>query len=690
MLILQLQKALLFLSSLIKMDAQEQTEKFKEFIEINYLEQIHNLVRKGKKSLVIDFGELAKFDPDLAEDLLEDPENLFKSAEFSLENFDLPEKNFRVRFKNLPDTQKMMIKDIRSIDLTKFIALEGIVRQASEVRPQVESAKFECPACGNNITILQLDTKFKEPTRCSCGRRGRFHLIKKDLVDAQRLIIEEPPDALDGGEQPKRLAIFLKEDLVDPLMEKRTTPGAKVRVYGIIKEIPILLKSGVQSVRYDLVMDSNYIEPVEETFLDIEVSEKDEREIQELAKDPKIYEKLVDSIAPSIYGHEKVKEAIVLQLMGGVKKIKDDGTTIRGDLHILLVGDPGAAKSSILTFVSQAAPKARFVSGKSVTGAGLTATVVRDEFLRGFALEGGALVLANKGICCIDELDKMSPEDRAAMHEALEQQRISIAKANIQATLKTETTVLAAANPKMGRFDPYEPIAKQIDLPPTLINRFDLIFPIRDIPNRAKDAKIASHVLELQRRPEKIISQIPVKTLRKYIAYAKQKVKPKLTQEAVDEIKEFYVNLRNSGDADGESVKPIPISARQLEALVRLAEGSARVRLSEKITKKDAKRAIDLLRHCLLEVGFDKETGKIDIDRISTGIPASTRGKIISVREIIHELEKRVGKKIPTQDIIKEASEKGIKTSEIEEAIEKLKRSGDIFEPKSGIISPIN
>jgi len=242
----------------------------------------------------------------------------------------------------------------------------------------------------------------------------------------------------------------------------------------------------------------------------------------------------------------------------------------------------------------------------------------------------------------------------------------------------------------MGRFDPYEPIAKQIDLPPTLINRFDLIFPIRDIPNRAKDAKIASHVLELQRRPEKIISQIPVKTLRKYIAYAKQKVKPKLTQEAVDEIKEFYVNLRNSGDADGESVKPIPISARQLEALVRLAEGSARVRLSEKITKKDAKRAIDLLRHCLLEVGFDKETGKIDIDRISTGIPASTRGKIISVREIIHELEKRVGKKIPTQDIIKEASEKGIKTSEIEEAIEKLKRSGDIFEPKSGIISPIN
>jgi len=464
------------------MDPQEQTEKFKEFIEANYSKQLQSLIRKGQKSILLDFVELSEFDPDLSEELLDDPDNLIKSAEFSLSNFDLKDKNFRIRFKNLPSSQNLKIKDIRSIHLGKFISLDGIVRQASEVRPQVVSAKFECPSCGNTITMLQLDSKFKEPTRCSCGRIGRFTLVNKDLVDAQRLIIEESPDALEGGEQPKRLAIFLKEDLVEPLMERKTTPGAKIRAYGVVKDIPVLLKSGAPSVRYDLIMEANHVEPIEENFLDIEVSEEDEKEIQDLAKDPDIYERLAASIAPSIYGHEKVKEAIILQLMGGVKKRKDDGTTIRGDLHILLVGDPGAAKSSILSFVSQAAPKARFISGKGTTGAGLTASVIKDEFLRGYALEGGALVLANGGICCIDELDKMSTEDRSAMHEALEQQRVSIAKANIQATLRAETTVLAAANPKFGRFDPYESISKQIDLPPTLINRFDLIFPIRDIP----------------------------------------------------------------------------------------------------------------------------------------------------------------------------------------------------------------
>ena len=669
------------------MDPQEQTEKFKEFIEANYSKKLQSLIRKGQKSILLDFVELSEFDPDLSEELLDDPDNLIKSAEFSLSNFDLKDKNFRIRFRNLPSSQNLKIKDIRSIHLGKFISLDGIVRQASEVRPQVVSAKFECPSCGNTITMLQLDSKFKEPTRCSCGRIGRFTLVNKDLVDAQRLIIEESPDALEGGEQPKRLAIFLKEDLVEPLMERKTTPGAKIRAYGVVKDIPVLLKSGAPSVRYDLIMEANHVEPIEENFLDIEVSEEDEKEIQDLAKDPDIYERLAASIAPSIYGHEKVKEAIILQLMGGVKKRKDDGTTIRGDLHILLVGDPGAAKSSILSFVSQAAPKARFISGKGTTGAGLTASVIKDEFLRGYALEGGALVLANGGICCIDELDKMSTEDRSAMHEALEQQRVSIAKANIQATLRAETTVLAAANPKFGRFDPYESISKQIDLPPTLINRFDLIFPIRDIPNRIKDEKIASHILDIQRRPEKVLSQIPTKILRKYIAYTKQKVFPKLTEEAVDEIKSFYVDLRNSGAIEGERVQPIPISARQLEALVRLSEGSARVRLSTKVTRKDARRAIDLLEYCLMQVGFDRKTGRIDIDRISTGIPASTRGKFILIREIINSLEKKVGKKISTQDIIKEASEKGMTPEEIEEAIEKLTRSGDIFEPSPGFIA---
>ncbi|MBI2663521.1 minichromosome maintenance protein MCM [Candidatus Woesearchaeota archaeon] len=669
------------------MEAQQQIEKFQEILENHYQKEIHNVINKGKKSIVLDFKLLAEIEPDLAEDLLDTPEDTIRSAELSLEHFDI-KKDFRVRFKNLPKTQEITIKDIRSEHLDKFLTFIGIVRQASDIRPQVVSARFECPSCGNVISILQIDTKFKEPMRCSCGRRGKFRLLNKDLVDAQRLIVEEAPEDLQGGEQPKRLAVFLKEDLVEPIMEKKTTPGSKIRVNGVIKEVPVMLKSGAQSIRYDLIAESNYIEPLEQTFEDIDIDEKEMEEIEKLAKDPKVYEKLINSIAPSIYGHEKVKEAILLQIMGAVKKIREDGTRSRGDIHVLLVGDPGSGKSQILKFVSKAAPKARYVSGKGATSAGLTASVVRDEFLRGWALEAGAIVLSNHGIACLDELDKLSTEDSSALHEGMEQQTISISKANIQATLRSETTILAAANPKLGRFDPYQPIASQIDMPPTLINRFDLIFVIRDIPNKELDDKIAKHVLRLQQEPTSLETEVPVKLLKKYVAYVKQKIYPILTDEAINEIKKFYIGLRSSGQT-GEGIKPIPISARQLEALVRLAEASARVRLSDKVTKKDAKRAIDLLKYCLMQVGYDYETKQIDIDIISTGIPASERSRIYVIRDIITQLEKKVGQRIPITEILEEAKTKNINESQVEEILERLRREGEIFQPNRDTISKV-
>ena len=669
------------------MEAQQQIEKFQEILENHYQKEIHSVINKGKKSIVLDFKLLAEIEPDLAEDLLDAPEDTIKSAELSLEHFDI-KKDFRVRFKNLPKTQEITIKDIRSEHLDKFLTFIGIVRQASDIRPQVVSARFECPSCGNVISILQIDTKFKEPMRCSCGRRGKFRLLNKDLVDAQRLIVEEAPEDLQGGEQPKRLAVILKEDLVEPIMEKKTTPGSKIRVNGVIKEVPVMLKSGAQSIRYDLIAESNYIEPLEQTFEDIDIDEKEMEEIEKLAKDPKVYEKLINSIAPSIYGHEKVKEAILLQIMGAVRKIREDGTRSRGDIHVLLVGDPGSGKSQILKFVSKAAPKARYVSGKGATSAGLTASVVRDEFLRGWALEAGAIVLSNHGIACLDELDKLSTEDSSALHEGMEQQTISISKANIQATLRSETTILAAANPKLGRFDPYQPIASQIDMPPTLINRFDLIFVIRDIPNKELDDKIAKHVLRLQQEPTSLETEVPVKLLKKYVAYVKQKIYPILTDEAINEIKKFYIGLRSSGQT-GEGIKPIPISARQLEALVRLAEASARVRLSDKVTKKDAKRAIDLLKYCLMQVGYDYETKQIDIDIISTGIPASERSRIYVIRDIITQLEKKVGQRIPITEILEEAKTKNINESQVEEILERLRREGEIFQPNRDTISKV-
>jgi len=676
----------------------EQIENFKGFIEQYYEKKLHELDSKGISFIYIDFFEIAEFSPELAEFLLETPEDAIKALELSISEFEL---DIKPRVFNLPKSQFLEIRNIRSANLGKFVYIEGIVRQASDVRPQVVSAKFECSVCGNSISILQLDTKFKEPSRCSCGNRARFKLLSKDLVDAQRLVVEESPENLEGGEQAKRLPIYLKEDLVEPKMEKKTTPGSKIRVNGIIKEIPIALTGGAKSVNYDLMMDANSIIPIEETFEEIEISKEEEESIKNLAKDPLVYEKLINSIAPSIYGHEKIKEAIILQLMSGVRKLKDDGTIIRGDIHILLVGDPGSAKSSLLLFVSKSSPKARFISGKGASGAGITASVVKDEFIKGWALEAGALVLANGGLAAIDELDKMSPEDRSAMHEALENQQISISKANIQATLRAQTSVLAAANPKLGRFDPYTSMASQIDLSPTLINRFDLIFTIRDIPNKERDEKIASHVLELQKKSGKIESEIPVKLLKKYIAYAKQNIKPILTDGAVDEIKNFYINLRNAGQSTEESIRPIPISARQLEALVRLSEASAKVRLSKEVRRKDAKRAIDILKHCLNQVGIDPETGKIDIDRISTGITATQRSRIVVIREIIRELEKiyqqstphelkeKYGEHVPVpiHAILEEASKKGYNEDQVEEAIEKLQRESEIYIPKKDYVS---
>lgn len=672
------------------MDTLQQINSFKEFIEQDYMPQLLEKSRKGERFIVLDFKRLSMFDINLAEELLENPDDVVKAAEMSIEQFDLPgeAKGFSVRIKNLPDSQKILIKDIRSKHLGKLYWYEGVVRQKSDVRPQVTSTRYECPACGNVITVLQLDQKMKEPTRCGCGRKGKFNLLSKELVDAQRLTLEESSEDLEGGEQPKRIQVFLKNDLVSPLSEKKTNPGTKVVLVGILKEVPIILRTGGQSTRFDLMVEGNFVDAVQEEFGEIKITSEEMEQIKQIGKSPKVISKLVNSLAPSIYGHDKIKEALLLQLLGGVKKKRDDGITTRGDMHLLLIGDPGSGKSQLLKRVDTVAPKSRFVSGKGASGAGLTATVVKDEFIGGWALEAGALVLANKGVICIDELDKMTKEDTSSMHEALEGQTVTISKANIQATLRCQTTVLAAANPKFGRFDPYsKTIAEQIELPTTLINRFDLIFPVKDLPDPVKDERLARFILNLHQETTKATPEVDTELLRKFIAHAR-KGKPKISDSVINELVNYYLSMRGSGQGEG-SVKSIPISARQLEGLVRMTEAYAKMRLSNKATVKDAKRAIEMLDYCLKQIAFDEETGSIDIDRIATGITTGQRSKIVTIKEIIMELENQIGKNIPLEDIISLAAERNMSEEDVEASIEKLKRSGDVFEPRRGFISKI-
>jgi replicative DNA helicase Mcm len=654
----------------------------KNFFE-SYKKKIGESLKKGGKVIYIDFMELSEFSNKLADEILAHPEETLRLIEISIEESGLV-NNVRVRLTNLPKTQEIQVRNIRSKHLNELIVIEGIIRQASDVRPQVVNAKFECPSCGTIISVLQMEKKFREPSRCSCGRRGGFKLISKEMVDTQRLVTEEGPESLTGGEQPKRINIFVKEDLVEPKMEEKTTPGSRVKVIGILKEVPVPLASGGLSTRFELAIEANNLIPLEETFEELDISDEDEKQILELSKDPQVFEKLAKSITPSVWGYEEIKKSLVLQLFSGVKKVHADGQKSRGDMHILLIGDPGVAKSVTLDFMAKISPKGRYVVGKSASGAGLTATVVRDEYLRGWSLEAGAMVLANKGLVCIDELEKMDPNDRSSMHEAMEQQTITISKANVQATLRAETSVLAAANPKFGRFDPYQSIAQQIDLPPTLINRFDVIFTLRDIPQRDKDEKIATHVLsEHQQTGQTML--IPREFFRKYVAYAKQRIRPVLSEEAVEELKRFYVDLRNRPVSSESVMRPIPISARQLQALIRMSEASAKVRLSKIVAREDAKIAIEIMKYYLMQVGYDYESKTFDIDKATTGITSSERSKIFIVRDTITQLESRLGKMIPIEEIEQELEGKMSK-EEIDEAITKLNSQGEIFKPRRGYV----
>ncbi len=647
-----------------------------EFLNEKYYGELLK-ASKEEKALVVDYSMLDRFDPIIADSLMEDPENVLKA--FRKAAHDIIDEKINVRIKNLPENRGIRIRNLRSKHLGKMWIIDTIVKSASEVKPQIYEADFKCPDCGTVLTLEQDMYLLQKPYVCECGRRGDFDLLEKRMYDIRWISVIEPYE-LTSGEQPGGIAVYLKEDLTTPRMQRKTDPGNRIIIIGILKELPKRIK-GRLSTRMDMYMEAVFVDHAEIEFEELEITPENEQKIRELASDPNIYERLKASIAPGIYGVEEIKEAIALQLFGGVAHYLPDGSRIRGNIHILLTGDPGVGKTVLLKLVADVMPRGKYVSGSGVTGAGLTASVRKDEMIGSWVLEAGALILANKSVIGIDEFDKMSRDDQIAMHEAMSVETISIAKASIVATLPAETAVLAGANPKFGRFDPATPIPEQLQIPETLLSRFDLKFVLRDRPDKTLDEKLADHIIMSRREPKMIEPAINVNLLRKYIAYAKQIKELELSNEAAQQLKNFYVDMRNR--YGGSEVSVVSITLRQYEALLRLAEASAKIRLDTVVRPEDAERAINIMKYSLIQLGYDYETERFDIDRMESGITAAKRKKLTVIMEIINELQK-LGKEMAIDDIRAEAESRGI--SDIDDIIDRFKREGTIFEPRAGYI----
>ena len=696
-----------------EIETTNRVRDWSRFLKHKYRDQLGELVSQypKKRSLFIDYRDVYSFGKTgvrMAQELIENPGKVLEDVRDAVRSQQLArgkgrEPEVNIRFTNLP--VRVQARDIRSEHINRFVSVEGILRKTTEVRPRITEAVFRCP--GGHLTKKRQEYgMFVEPD--GCGTEGctyrKLTLVPKrsSFVDAQKLRIQESPEGLRGGEQPQTIDVDVTDDITGTV-----APGDRVVINGILRSQQ-RVTHGNKSTFFDIHLEANSIEIGEKEFEEVSISEKDEEEIQRLSADPGIYRKITHSIAPTIYGNEEVKEAIALQLFGGITKNMPDGTHLRGDIHCLLIGDPGIAKSQILRYVVRLSPRGIYTSGQSSTSAGLTATAVKDEFGDGrWTLEAGALVLADMGIAAVDEMDKMNKEDRSALHEAMEQQSISVAKAGITATLKSRCALLGAANPKLGRFDEYADIGEQINMPPTLLSRFDLIFILADKPDHQRDEAIAEHILKahgtgeliaqhareplegvdeeyIQRELAPVMPEIEPAMLRKYVAYAKRTCFPILSPDAKEVLVGYYMRLRDLADA----TKPVPVTARQLEALVRLAEASARIRLARTIEAPDAERVVRIVDTCLRQVAYDPKTGTFDIDKVTTGISKGRRDLIRAIKDAIRDNADSSGRaQIAEITSLLAAMDYG--RDDIRKQVEYLLRSGEAMEPKSGFVKLI-
>lgn len=541
--------------------------------------------------------------------------------------------------------------------MDRLVSIKGLVIRTTPVIPDMKDAFFRCNVCNHSVNVGLDRGKIREPTECPrtmCASKNSMQIVHNrcSFEDKQVIKLQETPDSIPAGQTPHSVSVCVYNELVD-----FCKAGDRVQLTGIFRVSPVRVNPRQRAIKsiYKTYVDVLHVQKVDKKRLGADASTlgvegedetetgknemeetrritaEDELKIREISRRPDIYELLARSLAPSIYEMDDVKKGILLQLFGGTNKTfhKGGSPKYRGDINILLCGDPSTSKSQMLTYIHKIAPRGVYTSGKGSSAVGLTAYVTRDPETRQLVLESGALVLSDGGVCCIDEFDKMSESTRSVLHEVMEQQTVSIAKAGIITTLNARTSILASANPIGSRYNPDLSVPQNIDLPPTLLSRFDLIYLILDRVDDKADRRLAKHLLSmyLEDKPQSAPTSddiLPVEFLTLYISYARSNIQPVLSDEAAKELTDSYVAMRALGQDVRAAEKRITATTRQLESMIRLAEAHAKMRLSEVVTRDDVQEAYRLIQSALKTAATDSE-GRIDMSLLTEGTSSAER-----------------------------------------------------------------
>lgn len=583
-----------------------------------YLDRIDNMAAEHKSSLpVIYEPDLLSWSPKLCEWIADVPSKILPilhdtALQLVRERYDVykdKDKEVSVRIQNFPVMDQ--IRNLRGYHVNRLVNITGVVTRRSTLMPCLRVLFVDCMQCGFLCGPFEVsgaeDAKMPAPNHCSqCQSRGPFQVNREEAIyrNFQRITVQESPGSVPAGRMPRSKEIFLTGDLVDSVR-----PGDMVELVGVLLgKYDSLGNARTGFPVFKTYVEANSIRRKNELKMD-NIGEEELKEILKLSKDPTIRDRLIASIAPSVYGEKHVKTSIAMSMFGGVAKVVAGQHKIRGDINVLILGDPGMAKSQCLKYVEKTCHKAVFTTGKGASAAGLTASVKKDHQTGEYVLEGGAMVLADSGICLIDEFDKMSDQDRTAIHEAMEQQTISISKAGIVTTLSSRCSVIAAANPIGGRYDSQLSFSENVDLSETILSRFDCLCVLKDEIDVFKDEALAEFVVcshmanhptdpnltvKPRRNPVAAVSGAtmakPVNQdiFKRYVLYAKTNVTPRVNDMDKDKLSSFYAEMRE----EAKKAQGIPMTARHLESMVRMAEANARMELRDYVTDKDVDLAI--------------------------------------------------------------------------------------------------